>query len=99
MGITSNKKTLVIYQDNNCKEPLIEWLNSLKDINIKARINNRLRRIEMGNLGDFKSVGEGVFELRFDFGAGYRVYFAEVDNVIVLLLCGGDKNSQSKDKK
>jgi putative addiction module killer protein len=50
-------------------------------------------------LGDYKSVGEGVFELRFHFGRGYRIYFGMIDNVIVLLLCGGDKNNQAKDIK
>jgi putative addiction module killer protein len=57
----------------------------------------RLDRVETGNLGDYKSVGDGVFELRLPFGPGYRIYFGEVGATIVLLLCGGDKSSQKKD--
>ena len=57
----------------------------------------QIHRIESGNLGDHKPVGDGVFELRLHFGAGYRIYFGEVDNTIILLLCGGDKSSQVRD--
>jgi putative addiction module killer protein len=57
----------------------------------------RLRRLELGHYGDFKSVGAGVNELRFFFGAGYRIYFAEDGDTIVVLLCGGDKDSQRRD--
>lgn len=66
---------------------------------IRAQINRRLERVALGNYGDCKPVGEGVFEMRFQFGAGYRVYFGEIDNSIVLLLSGGDKNTQIKDIK
>ena len=59
----------------------------------------RLDRLELGNFGDCKPVGEGVLELRLDFGPGYRVYFAEDGPIIVLLLIGGDKNTQTKDIK
>jgi len=95
--VDSNFLILEIYKDNNGDEPLIDWIESIKDIITRARIRNRLRRIELGNFGDHKSVGGGVFELRLVFGPGYRVYFGKVDNVIVLLLCGGDKKSQVKD--
>ncbi len=63
------------------------------------RINRRLERLAAGNYGDCKPIGEGVFEMRLQFGAGYRVYFGEINNHIVLLLCGGDKSSQAKDIK
>ena len=60
-------------------------------------MQKRLDWIVLGNFGDYRTVGGGVFELRIHFGAGYRVYFGEIDNTIVLLLCGGDKSSQTRD--
>ncbi len=72
------------------------WLHSLSR-QYRARVFARLDRVETGNLGDCKSVGDGVFELRLPFGAGYRIYFGEVGTTIVLLLCGGDKSSQKND--
>ena len=60
-------------------------------------IRKRLNRVRLGNLGDAKAVGNGVFELRIDFGPGYRVYFGEQKGAIVVLLCGGDKSTQQKD--
>ncbi|MCP1831883.1 MULTISPECIES: type II toxin-antitoxin system RelE/ParE family toxin [unclassified Bradyrhizobium] len=75
------------------------WLNSLADIKAVARIGARIRRLELGNPGDVKSVGEGVSEMRIDYGPGYRVYFTRRGKTIVLLLCGGDKRTQSKDVK
>ena len=77
----------------------MEWLNSLKDPSTRLRIRRRLDRLELGNLGDCKPVGEGVSELRLSFGPGYRVYFAEQDDIIIILLCAGDKSSQKKDIK
>jgi putative addiction module killer protein len=73
------------------------WFDSLKDPRAQARIAARLDRIAGGNLGDCKAVGGGVSELRIDHGPGYRVYFAMVGRVCVLLLCGGDKRRQSAD--
>lgn len=92
-------RVVKIYRNQDGKEPLVDWLESVQDITTRARIKNRLRRLELGNLGDTKSVGQGVYELRLDFGPGFRVYFGNVDNMIVLLLCGGDKGSQTKDIK
>ena len=75
-----------------------EWLKRLKDVNARARINVRLRRISLtGNLGDTKSVGNGVYEIRIDYGPGYRVYYSQRGKKILLLLIGGDKSSQQKD--
>ena len=93
------KKEIEIYQTENGREPLNDWLDAIKDTKTRARIISRLDRIEQGNYGDFKTVGEGVLELRLFFGSGYRVYFAEIDNTVVLLLCGGDKGSQRRDIK
>ncbi len=90
-------RELQIYRTPNDREPFTEWLKSLQDRTTRKRIQARLDRIESGNLGDHKSVGGGVSELRFQFGPGYRIYFGEVDNVIILLLCGGDKSSQNRD--
>ena len=75
----------------------IEWLTGLRDIQARARIAKRIDRIAQGNFGDAKSVGDGVSELRFDFGPGYRIYYARRGNVVVILLCGGDKDSQARD--
>ncbi len=90
-------KEIGIYETLDGKSPFIEWLNSLKDINAKAKIIKRIERIKLGNLGDYKSVGKGICELRIDHGAGYRIYFGQVGNTIVIILCGGDKNTQDKD--
>ena len=75
----------------------IDWLTGLRDVQSRARIAKRIDRIEQGNLGDAKSVGGGVSELRFAFGPGYRVYYTMRGSVVVILLCGGDKDSQDRD--
>lgn len=90
------ERNLEIYQTRRGREPFIEWYDALKDIRTQARIRNRLRRVEAGNLGDCKPVGAGVSELRLDFGSGYRVYFGEVGDTLILL-CGGDKSTQDRD--
>ncbi len=81
----------------NGKSPFADWLTSLKDIKTRAIVRVRLDRLRLGNWGDCKSVGEGVQELRIDFGPGYRVYLGQEGDVVILLLCGGSKKSQSKD--
>lgn len=91
--------TLHIYETKNRKRPFSEWLNDFKDIETKTKIRLRLDRLEMGNFGSCRSVGEGVFELKIDFGPGYRIYYALIGKTLVLLLCGGSKRSQDKDIK
>lgn len=81
------------------KIPFEEWLDGIKDPVTRLRIRRRLDRVELGNMGDCKSVGEGVSELKLAFGSGYRIYFAEKDEVIIILLCAGDKRSQKNDIK
>ncbi|HEX2829365.1 MAG TPA: type II toxin-antitoxin system RelE/ParE family toxin [Burkholderiales bacterium] len=73
------------------------WLQSLRDARAKARILARIASARLGNLGDAKSVGSGVTEMRVHVGAGYRVYFARRGIAVILLLCGGDKSTQAKD--
>jgi putative addiction module killer protein len=76
-----------------------EWLNRLADQRAQIRIRARIDRLAHGNPGDTKPVGEGVSELRIDFGPGYRVYYIRRATVLVILLCGGNKDSQEKDIK
>lgn len=73
------------------------WLRSLRDRAAQARIFNRIRNVEMGNLGDHKSLGGGLLELRVHYGPGYRLYCTRQGETIIFLLAGGDKSSQSKD--
>ena len=90
--------TVEIYQDERGREPISEWLFALRDVKARARIRNRIARIaELGAFGDVEPVGEGVYELRFFFGPGYRVYYGQAGDRIVLLLCGGSKRTQPRD--
>ena len=75
------------------------WLRRLRDANAVARITGRVRRMEMGNPGDARSVGHGIFEMRIDYGPGYRIYYVHRGAQIVILLCGGDKRTQPNDIK
>jgi putative addiction module killer protein len=78
-------------------EQFSDWLNRLKDANVVVRITARIRRMEMGNPGDSKSVGHSVREMRIDYGPGYRIYYVQRGTRIVILLCGGDKRTQRQD--
>jgi putative addiction module killer protein len=75
------------------------WLHRLRDANAVARIVGRIRRMEVGNSGDTRSVGQGILEMRIDYGPGYRIYYMHREAQIVLLLCGGDKRTQQRDIK
>ena len=90
-------RELELYVTEEGRAPFTEWLDSLRDIRGREKIRARLNRIRLGNFGDSSSVGEGVEELRIDFGPGYRVYFGQAGTKIVLLLCGGDKSTQTQD--
>ena len=85
------------YQTADARQPFAEWMTGLHDRQARNRIAARLARVALGNLGDVESVGGGVMELRIDWGPGYRVYFAQAGQMIVLLLCGGDKRTQQRD--
>lgn len=87
------------YQSRDGRQPFVEWLAGLTDKEARARIQARLDVVATGSLGDVRSVGEGVLELRVRWGPGYRVYFARIGQVVVLLLCGGDKRAQDEDIK
>ncbi len=75
------------------------WLKGLRDITGKGKILVRIKRTESGNLGDYKALGSGLYEMRIDYGPGYRLYFMKDQNTIILLLSGGIKSSQEKDIK
>ncbi|HEY5141082.1 MAG TPA: type II toxin-antitoxin system RelE/ParE family toxin [Methylococcales bacterium] len=76
-----------------------QWLDELRDIRARARVQARIQRLAAGNPGDVKPVGEGVSEMRIDYGPGYRVYFTRRGNEVVILLAGGDKSTQNTDIK
>ncbi len=90
---------LLRYQRDDGREPFTEWLADVRDKVAQARIRVRLRQVQAGNFGDSEPVGEGVIELRVHVGAGYRVYCAKHGKTVVLLLCGGDKGTQTADIK
>ena len=79
------------------KDPVLEWLKRLRDPIAKVQIVKRLNRLEQGNFGDHRFCRDGVWELRVDTGAGYRLYYAQAEAKIILLLCGGDKRTQDAD--
>jgi putative addiction module killer protein len=80
-------------------EIFARWLDGLNDIRARARVLVRIERLAMGHAGDVKPVGEGVSEMRIDYGPGYRVYFKQHGQTVVVLLAGGDKRTQDKDIK
>ena len=74
-----------------------KWHGNLKDARARAKINLRIEQVKLGNFGDFKFVGEGIYEMRIHYGPGYRLYYTKKDDIVVLLLAGGDKSTQQKD--
>jgi putative addiction module killer protein len=78
-------------------ETFERWFTGLRDRNAVPRINSRIDRLQLGLLGDARSVGEGVSEMRIDYGPGYRVYFVQRGTKVTILLAGGDKRTQSRD--
>ncbi|MBJ6752506.1 type II toxin-antitoxin system RelE/ParE family toxin [Geomonas anaerohicana] len=80
-------------------ETFAKWLDNLRDVQAKARILIRIERLAAGNPGDVKAVGEGVSEMRIDYGPGYRVYFTKHGDKLIILLAGGNKSTQGRDIK
>ena len=93
----AHPRKIQYYRNRNGRTPFTEWFESIYDSSTQSRIERRLDRLMHGNLGEYKLIGDGVFELVLDFGPGYRIYFGEVSNRSVLLLHGGDKSSQNRD--
>jgi putative addiction module killer protein len=93
----SQQKLVRVFVRSDGKSPFIDWLSKLRDQRAEQRIIARLNRLRLGNPGDSRGVGEGVLELRIDYGPGYRVYFAQVGDTLVVLLIGGDKSTQAQD--
>ena len=89
--------TICHYLTPDEKDVYLLWLKQLRDTVAKTQIVKRVNRIELGNFGDHKPCRDGVWELRVDVGAGYRVYYAIAGSNVVLLLCGGDKRTQDAD--
>lgn len=88
-----------VYQAADGRQPCTDWLRGLKDKQARSRIRVRIARLQLGNLGDCKSVGAGLLELRIDHGPGYRVYLTRRRDSLVLLLCAGDKRTPAQDIK
>ncbi len=90
------KRKIILYETNDGVDLVSEWIESL-DKRIASRIYGRMKRVEEGNLGDYKRLGDGLCEFRMQFGSGYRVYYFELNRVELVLFCGGIKTRQQKD--
>ena len=86
-----------VYVRRDGKKPFVAWIKKLRDQRARDRIHNQIDRLRLGNAGDFKSIGNGIYELRIHYGPGYRIYFGQTGKQIILLLCGGNKASQQQD--
>ena len=97
----TRKLAVNAYRTSSGREPFTEWLDSIRDKITQSRIKKRIDRVEDGNMGDYRRLGTNLYELRLDFGPGYRIYFSiyfsESDSSTLLLLCAGDKSSQTRD--
>ena len=89
-------KEIIFYTNKNNKSPVKDWLKKL-DKSIRIKITSRLVRLTEDNYGEHKKLDSNISELKFNFGSGYRIYYTEKDNIIIILLCAGDKKTQSKD--
>jgi len=95
-GQESSVTQIRIYQTKDKESPFENWLDNLHDINAQARILQRIDRIALGNFGDCEPVGDGIHEVRIDYGPGYRIYFGNDGKTLVILLCGEQKDTKKK---
>ena len=93
-----NMKQILVYKTESGKCPYEDWFYTL-DKTVQVRVEKRLERVKNGNYGDYKRLDNDLFELRFTYGSGYRIYFTETNSILVILLSAGDKKSQSDDIK
>ncbi len=97
LQVKASARRIEVYVTRDGKEPFTAWLRCLRDAKARALVRVRIDRVSFGNFGDCRPVGEGVHEFRIDFGPGYRVYFGIDGEVVIVLLCGGDKSAQQRD--
>jgi putative addiction module killer protein len=97
MGMEAQERDIQTFETEDGKVPFRLWLKALRDTKARAIIRTRINRLRVGNFGDYKSVGDGVFELRIMYGPGYRIYFGQEGEWVVILLCGGVKDTQADD--
>src|SRR3989338_858351 len=95
----ARERTVIYYETPDGKKPAQAWLYSLRDTMARAKLRARIDRVKLGNFGKCDPVGQGIMELKLDFGPGYRIYFGQMSQTLIILLCGGDKSTQSKDIK
>ncbi len=88
---------LVYFVTQHQRIPFREWFELLRDFKARVIIDARIARLRTGNFGSSQPVGQSVFELKIDYGPGYRVYFGKITGNVIILLCGGDKSTQKKD--
>lgn len=95
--MTNHEIRLLVLDSGRC--PFQEWLGELRDLKARAIVRTRIDRVSLGNFGNCRDLKDGLWELKIDFGPGYRLYFGKAGNQVVLLLTGGDKSSQIRDIK
>ncbi|HTL12472.1 MAG TPA: type II toxin-antitoxin system RelE/ParE family toxin, partial [Bdellovibrionota bacterium] len=95
--VRSTPRGVLVYEQPSGRRPFETWFFGIQDQVTAGRVLTRLSRVEQGNLGDVKNLGEGLHEMRLAFGVGYRIYFAFVGETMIVLLSGGDKGSQNRD--
>jgi putative addiction module killer protein len=88
-----------IYATEDGFEPFKDWIDSLKNLETRALIFQRIQRIKLGHFGDCKPIQDGLWEFRIHYGSGYRIYYSRTGNRVILFFCGGSKGSQKKDIK